>query len=65
MWCYSQNHESPYNLRWQSVVKLPGTNTTKYGINSPNFKGAMLWNIMPKKKKLSKIQLEFNPDKGF
>ena len=50
MWCYSQNHESPCNLRWQSVVKLPGTNTTKYGINSPNFKGAMLWNIMPKKK---------------
>ena len=64
MWCYSQNHESPYNLRWQSVVKLPGTNTTKYGINSPNFKGAMLWNIMPKKK-LSKIHPEFNPDKGF
>ena len=40
-------HEIPYNLRCGSVVKLPGTNTTKYGINSPNFRRAMLLNIIP------------------
>lgn len=39
-----------FKLTKKIVVKLPGTNTTKYGINSPSFKGAMLWNIMPKKK---------------
>ena len=29
-------------------MKLPVTNTTKYGINSLNFGGAMPWNIIPK-----------------
>ena len=24
MWCFSENHEIPYNLRCGSVVKLPG-----------------------------------------
>ena len=36
------------------MVKAPGTNTTNYGINSLNFKGAMLWNIIPKNIKLYK-----------
>ena len=42
MWCFFENHEIPYNLRCGSIVKLPGTNTTTYGINSLNFRGAML-----------------------
>ena len=41
MWCFLENHEILYYLRCASVVKLPGTNTTKYGINSLNFRGAM------------------------
>ena len=53
------NYEICYNFRCGSVVKLPGTNTTKYGINSPNFRGAMLWNIIPKHIKLSKTFPEF------
>ena len=48
MWCFFENHEIPYNLRCGSVVKFPGTNTTIYGINSLNFRGAMLCNIIPK-----------------
>ena len=48
MWCFFDNHEIPYNLRCGSGVKLPGTNTTKYGINSLNFRGVTLWNIIPK-----------------
>ena len=59
MSCFFENHEIPYNLRYGSVVKLPGTNKTKYGINSLNFGGAMLWNIIPKNIKLSKTLPEF------
>ena len=43
MWCFFENHEIPhnfYNLRCGSVVKLPGTDTTKHGINPLNFRGA-------------------------
>ena len=42
MWCFFENHKISYNLGCRSVVKLPGTNTTKYGINSLKFRGAML-----------------------
>ena len=48
MWCSFENHEFPYNFRCGSVVKLPDTNTTTYGINSLNFRGATVWNIIPK-----------------
>ena len=48
MWCFFENHKIPYNLRCGSVVTLSGTNTTTYGINSLNFRGAMLWNIISK-----------------
>lgn len=33
------------------MVKLPGTNTTKHWIRLLIFRGAMLWNITPPKKK--------------
>ena len=42
------------------MVKLPGTNTTKYGINSLNFSRAMLLNTIPENIKLSKTLPEFN-----
>ena len=48
MWCFFENHDIPYNLRCGGVVELPGTNTTKYRTNSLNFRGAMLWTIIPK-----------------
>ena len=40
--------EPSYNLRCRSVVKLPGTNTIKYGINELNCRGAALRNIITK-----------------
>ena len=49
MWCFFENHEIPHNLRCGGAVKLPGTNTTKYGTNSLNFRDAMLWKIIPKR----------------
>ena len=48
MWCFFEHYEIPYNLRCRSVVKLHGTNKTKYGINSLNFRGTILWNRIPK-----------------
>ena len=55
MWGFFENHEILYNLRCGSVVKLPGTNTAIYVINSLNFRSAMLWNIIPKNIKLPKM----------
>ena len=48
-----------YNLRRGRIVNLPATDTTKYLINSPNIRGAMLPNMLPKNIKLSKAILEF------
>ena len=48
MWRFFENHEIPCNLRYGSVEKLTGTNTTKCGINSLYFRGAMLCNIIQK-----------------
>ena len=48
-----------YNLRRGSIVNLPATDKTKYLINSPNIRGAMLPNMLPKNIKLSKAILEF------
>ena len=48
-----------YNLRRGSIVNLPATDTTKYLINSPNIRGAMLPIMLPKNIKLSKAILEF------
>ena len=58
-WWFFENHEISYNLRCRSMIKLPGTYTTKYEINSLNFRGAILWNIIPNKIKLSKTLPEF------
>ena len=57
--CFFENHEIPYNLRCGNVVKLPGTNSTKYRINSLNFRGAVLCNIKSKNVEISKTLLEF------
>ena len=48
MLCFFENNEILYHLRCGNVVKLLVSNTTKYGINSLNFGGAMPWNIIPK-----------------
>ena len=57
VWCFFYNHKIPYNFRYESVVKLPGTNTIKYG--RKNFRGIMIWNIIPKNIKLSETLPEF------
>ena len=41
------------------IVNLSGSNTTKYGINSLNFRGAMFWNGILKIIKYLKTIQEF------
>lgn len=48
----------PCNLSSESVVKIRGTNITKYGINTLNFRGKMQ-KIIPKNLKLSNTLSEF------
>ena len=49
----------PSNLSSESVVKIRGTNTTKYGINTLNFRGKMQ-KIIPKNLQLPNTLSEFN-----
>ena len=37
-----------YSLRTGSKVDIPSAITSKFGINSIHFRGAMLWNTLPK-----------------
>ena len=56
---FFENHEIPHNLRCGNVVKLPGTNTRKYGIDSLNLRDAMFWNTITKNTKIPKTLPEF------
>ena len=38
---------SNYNLRGDSILKLPKVNSTKYGIKSWRYQAARLWNAIP------------------
>ena len=35
-----------YNLRIKDVVQLSSTKTVRYGLNSPKFRGSMLWTTL-------------------
>ena len=45
--------DSIYSLRTGSKVDIPSAITSKFGINSIHFRGAMLWNTLPKEIKES------------
>ena len=38
----------PFNLRNSNLLALPPANTVQYGTNSVFFRGALLWNTLPK-----------------
>ena len=38
---------TPYNLRNNSLLKLPKTNTSRYGTQALCFKGSIIWNTVP------------------
>ena len=42
-----QIKETKYNMRDNLILKLPQVKTSKHGINSIFFKGAIIWNTLP------------------
>ena len=47
MWTFFQNKELPYNLRRGPVLFIPPAKSTKYGTNSIQFRGSLVWNSLP------------------
>ena len=47
MWSYFEEKPIPYNLRDGSKLVLPKTKSSRFGINSLQFRGSLLWNNLP------------------
>ena len=60
MWKTYNEKNIPYSLRRSISLFIPNANTQKYGINSLNFRGSVLWNNLPIKLKECKSLQEFN-----
>ena len=59
MWNCFEAKDTTYNLRSQSTVMLPPTNTRSLRLNSILFRGSLLWNTLPNKLKSSTTLREF------
>ena len=60
MWKKYKEKNIPYSLRRGNFpLFIPSANTQKYGINSLNFRGSVLWNNLPIKLKECKSLQEF------
>ena len=59
MWNYFNISSLPYELRKGNKENLPETGTCRYGINSLLFRGALLWNNLPRNVKESHSVAEF------
>ena len=47
MWSYFEVKLMPYNLRDGGKLVLPKTKSSRFGINSLQFRGSFLWNNLP------------------
>jgi hypothetical protein len=59
MWKIFVPKSMRYSLRSGKTLKLPTTNTQRYGLNSLAFRGSMLWNSLPSSLKVAKNLAEF------
>ena len=55
MWKKYKEKKIPYSRRRGISLSIPNVNTQKYGINSSNFRGRVLWNSLPIKFKQFKF----------
>ena len=46
-WCNFEEKPMPYNLRYGSKLVLPKTKSSRFCINSLQFRGSFLWNSLP------------------
>ena len=44
MWSYFEEKLMPYNLRDGSKLVSPETKSSRFGINSLQFRGSLIWN---------------------
>ena len=47
MWTFFQNKDISYNLRRGPVLFIPPAKSTRYGTNSIQFRGSLVWNNLP------------------
>ena len=47
-WDYFKQKNTPYHLRNTQLLELSKCRTKMYGLNTTLFKGALLWNKLPK-----------------
>ena len=59
MWKTYKEKKTPDSQRRGISLFIPNANTQKYGINSLNFRGSILWNNLPIKLKECKSLQEF------
>ena len=59
MWKTYKEKNIPYSLRRGISLSIPNVNSQKYGINSLNFRGSVLWNNLPIKLKKYDFLQEF------
>ena len=55
MWKTYKEKNIPYSRRRSISLSIANVNTQKYGIDSSNFRGSVLWNNLPIKFKKSKF----------
>ena len=48
-WDYFKQENNPYNLRNTELIELSKCRTKTQGLNTTLFKGALLWNKLPKR----------------
>ena len=61
MWKTYKEKNIPYSLRRVIPLFIPNADTQKYGINSLNFRGSVLWKNLPIMLKECKSLQEFKP----
>ena len=59
MWSYFEEKPMPYNLRDGSKLVLLKTKSSRFGINSLQFRGSLLWNNLPESLKSCQSLNEF------
>ena len=59
LWDFYTIKPVPYDLRTGEKLCLPKVNTTRYGLNSLDFRGSLLWNNLPTSTKIRQSLNDF------
>ena len=60
MWSHFEEKPMPYNLRDGSKLVLPKTKSSRFGINSLQFRVSFLWDNLPMSLKTAKVRTNLN-----